>query len=83
MRKVVSPSMAQGAEMNESCIGADPAKQHFCQGWLQVFKNYTLSLDCTGFGGAETNCWDVIDAIQIHAYARTAVSDDDVFSTTI
>eukprot|EP01048_Picozoa_sp_COSAG05_P001963 COSAG05_NODE_73_length_21807_cov_283.593698_2_plen_68_part_00 len=66
--------MAQGAYLdpNASCIGADPAKQHFCQGWLQVFKNYTLTLPCTDFQGKRTNCWDVIDAIQIHAYVSPA-----------
>ena len=36
------------------------------------FKNYTRSLPCVSFSGQQTNCWDVIDAIQIHAYARTA-----------
>eukprot|EP01047_Picozoa_sp_COSAG01_P071622 COSAG01_NODE_11168_length_1991_cov_1.832452_2_plen_406_part_00 len=74
VQRLVSPSMAQGAQVNTtaSCIGADPAKMHFCHGWLQVFKNYTLGLNCTDFQGRATNCWDVIDAIQIHAYARTA-----------
>ena len=74
MQHVVSPSMAQGAylDSNASCIGADPTQMHFCQGWLQVFKNHTLTLPCTDFQGRQTNCWDVIDHIQIHAYARTA-----------
>lgn len=75
IQNVVSPSMAQGAYVNESrsCVGANPGPDFaYCQGWLSVFKNYTLKLDCVDFQGEHTNCWDVIDNIQIHAYARTA-----------
>merc|ERR1719476_195303 len=31
-------------------------------------------MQCTDLSGQTTNCWDVIDSIQIHAYARTAQS---------
>ena len=75
MQKVVSPSMAQGAYANNSrsCVGAVPGPEFaYCPGWLSVFKNYTLQLDCVDFKGQHTNCWDIIDNIQIHAYARTA-----------
>mmetsp|Transcript_5820 Transcript_5820/g.12487 ORF Transcript_5820/g.12487 Transcript_5820/m.12487 type:complete len:362 (+) Transcript_5820:68-1153(+) len=74
-RQVVSPSMAQVAEPGASCIGVDPSvadNPKYCYGWLKAFKTATLALDCTDFQGKTTNCWDVIDAIQIHAYARTA-----------
>eukprot|EP01065_Artemidia_motanka_P043638 TRINITY_DN6082_c0_g1_i1.p2 TRINITY_DN6082_c0_g1~~TRINITY_DN6082_c0_g1_i1.p2 ORF type:complete len:351 (+),score=91.50 TRINITY_DN6082_c0_g1_i1:51-1103(+) len=72
-RKVVSPSMAMGAVSDgHTCVGVDPSKPgaiKHCNGWLAVFKNYTLSKDCVDFSGQSVNCWDVIDAIQIHAYA--------------
>ena len=67
--------MAQVAEPGASCIGVDPSgadNPKYCYGWLKAFKTATLALDCTDFEGKATNCWDVIDAIQIHAYARTA-----------
>lgn len=75
VQKVVSPSMAQGAYANDSrnCVGANPGPEFaYCPGWLSIFKNYTLQLDCVDFKGQHTNCWDIIDNIQIHAYARTA-----------
>ena len=43
-----------------------------CNGWMKSFKNYTSTLPCVNFRGEHVSCWDVIDAIQIHAYARTA-----------
>ena len=43
-----------------------------CSGWLQLFKVAALKLPCIDFRGADTNCWDVIDAIQVHAYAKDA-----------
>jgi len=33
-----------------------------------------LAQPCTTFGGAATNCWDVIDVISVHSYAN-AVAD--------
>jgi hypothetical protein len=39
---------------------------------MKSFKNYTSTLPCVNFRGEHVSCWDVIDAIQIHAYARTA-----------
>lgn len=74
--KIVSPSMAQDAPPGEvSCMGVDPEQPgsiKFCHGWLKVFKEHTTQLQCTKFDGSTTNCWDIIDVIQIHAYARTA-----------
>jgi len=73
--KIVSPSMAQDAFLADSCIGVDPADSgsiKYCHGWMQVFKENTLKLSCTAFDGTVTNCWDVIDSIQIHAYAHNA-----------
>jgi len=64
--KIVSPSMAQGAGPGPNCIGVDPSLAgniKVCQGWLKVFKQYTLQLQCTSLTGAQTNCWDVIDSI--------------------
>lgn len=72
--KLVSPSMAQSATKNGTC-GQDPSvpgNTHYCPGWLSMFKTLTLTLDCTSLTGASTNCWDAIDVIQIHAYAKTA-----------
>lgn len=74
--KIVSPSMAMAAEEdNNTCFGVDPSQlgaiKH-CNGWMKHFKNYTSALSCVNFNGERSNCWDVIDSIQIHAYARTA-----------
>merc|ERR1712048_1384072 len=30
-----------------------------------------LNLKCNGFDGKQTNCWDIIEAVPIHCYART------------
>jgi len=73
--KIVSPSMAQAAGPGPTCIGVDPSQPgniKVCQGWLEVFKTFALQLDCTDFAGRQTNCWDVIDSIQVHAYAKRA-----------
>jgi len=73
-RTVVSPSMAQWASGDgNACVGVDPSKDgalKHCPGWLAAFKNFSLGKTCKDFSGQETNCWDVIDVIQIHAYAR-------------
>ena len=38
-----------------------------------MFKNFTLKLPCQDMAtGKTTNCWDAMDAINIHAYSRTA-----------
>jgi len=73
--KILSPSMAGNARGEHSCIGVDPALPNnikICHGWLAEFKKHTLNMPCRELSGAMTNCWDVIDTIQIHAYARTA-----------
>ena len=68
--------MAMGARPdNNTCFGVDPSASgaiKHCNGWMYSFKNFTSTLPCVDFAGEKTNCWDVIDAIQIHAYARTA-----------
>lgn len=76
LHKIVSPSMANGAKTaaGVTCT-LDPAKPgnaKRCEGWLKLFKAAALELPCTRFDGTATNCWDVIDALQIHAYATTA-----------
>jgi hypothetical protein len=43
-----------------------------CPGWLAAFKQFTLELECTTLDGTATNCWDAIESIQIHAYAKSA-----------
>lgn len=73
--RIVSPAMAGDAKGEASCIGVDPsqkASMKICHGWLQEFKRHALAMQCTDFYGRVTNCWDVLDAIQIHAYSRTA-----------
>mmetsp|Transcript_52334 Transcript_52334/g.162404 ORF Transcript_52334/g.162404 Transcript_52334/m.162404 type:complete len:383 (-) Transcript_52334:105-1253(-) len=73
--KIVSPSMAGNARGGHSCLGVDPARPGsitICHGWLAEFKKHTLRMPCRDFSGTATNCWDVIDSIQIHAYARSA-----------
>lgn len=74
--RLVSPSMANGAKAtNGSCVGVDPSlpgNPKDCQGWLSQFKAFALQLQCTDYSGKSTNCWDVLDAIQIHAYSHYA-----------
>lgn len=76
LKKIVSPSMANGAKpaAGVDCTSdpAAPGANKRCEGWMSMFKTATLQLPCTRFDGSATNCWDVIDAIQIHAYAKTA-----------
>jgi len=45
--------------------GTAPGKGHmlFCPGWLKCFKESVSKLQC-----GTTNCWDVIDILQFHAY---------------
>ena len=74
--RIVSPAMAGNAtaEPGVDC-SADPAvagNSHFCAGWLGKFKTHALGLTCADLEGRQSNCWDVIDSIQIHAYAKTA-----------
>jgi len=40
---------------------------------MQGFKRTLLTLQCNGFDGKSKNCWDTIEAIPIHCYARTGV----------
>lgn len=75
--RILSPSMAGKAAGTQSCIGVDPSLPgtiKICNGWLQEFKRFTLEKQCTDLAGQVTNCWDVIDHIQIHGYALTADS---------
>ena len=74
--RIVSPAMAQGAEKIDGVdCTADPSilgNSHFCHGWLSMFKEFALQMPCSDFSGQVSNCWDVIDSIQIHAYTKTA-----------
>ena len=83
-RRIVSPAMAYfarpDADASHSCVGVDPAKQrppggYYCKGWLHAFKQAALAQPCTTFGGAATNCWDVIGVISMHSYANSV---DDI-----
>mmetsp|Transcript_3473 Transcript_3473/g.10084 ORF Transcript_3473/g.10084 Transcript_3473/m.10084 type:complete len:361 (-) Transcript_3473:186-1268(-) len=75
--QIISPSMADAepgdiASTGESAsCNASPQtpQQHmpWCPGWLKCFRDSVIQLDC-----GETNCWDVIDVLQFHAYAYTA-----------
>lgn len=71
IRRIVSPAMANGAVVDKGVdCSKDPAvgsNPHRCNGWLSMFKTAALALRCTDFDGTNTNCWDVIDVIQIHA----------------
>eukprot|EP00931_Biecheleriopsis_adriatica_P052589 TRINITY_DN30620_c0_g1_i1.p1 TRINITY_DN30620_c0_g1~~TRINITY_DN30620_c0_g1_i1.p1 ORF type:complete len:500 (-),score=110.33 TRINITY_DN30620_c0_g1_i1:70-1344(-) len=74
VRKLAAPAMAQAAAPVDDCT-TDPAQPEalkYCRGWMQVFKAKTLTLECNKIGGGVDNCWDIIEAIPIHAYARTA-----------
>jgi Glycosyl hydrolase catalytic core len=73
--QLISPSMAMDAFQQWNCIGVDPSQPgavKTCPGWLQMFKTAMLQLTCTDFDGSVNNCWDVLDGIQIHAYAKYA-----------
>jgi len=71
---VVSPAMADPSGSASS--GAYEACNHaaqvpgnymaYCPGWLKCFKENVKRLQC-----GDTNCWDVIDVIQFHAYVYT------------
>jgi len=81
MPKIVSPSMAgpaKGGDALQKCLlvtNASVAAQGEkiisdignCDGWLTEFKKATLAMHC-----GSTNCWDIIDHIQIHCYAYKA-----------
>lgn len=77
MPQIVSPSMAgpiNGGDKLQECLSvtntSDPdliSTIGNCNGWLGAFKNATLQMTC-----GSTNCWDVIDHIQIHCYTHTA-----------
>ena len=75
-RRIVSPAMANGATPAPGIdCSLDPAiapNPKRCEGWLSMFKAAALKLDCTRFNGSRTNCWDVIDALQIHSYTKKA-----------
>jgi len=74
LRKLAAPSMAQAPQPVDDC-SLDPALPNatkYCRGWLQAFKAKSLKLRCTGLDGKSTNCWDVVEALPIHAYGRTA-----------
>jgi hypothetical protein len=76
LKRIISPSMANGAKpqagIDCTLDPAAPGNPKRCEGWLSLFKEAALKLDCARFDGTRTNCWDVIDAIQIHSYAKTA-----------
>lgn len=74
VRRIVSPAMSNGAApvMGVDCtldpsVAGHPKR---CEGWLALFKIAALQLSCTRFDGSPTNCWDAIDAIQVHAYTK-------------
>ena len=71
-RRLISPSMAQGAEPTLGpCVGVDPSvpgAQKICPGWLAEFKKELLALTCPTWDGGSSNCWDVIDVLSVHAY---------------
>ena len=59
----------------KSCLKPvqNPPNHHCTSTWRpQNVLAASLRLECTGFDGKATNCWDVIGALQIHAYAKTA-----------
>eukprot|EP00420_Gonyaulax_spinifera_P015633 CAMPEP_0197905306 /NCGR_PEP_ID=MMETSP1439-20131203/60043_1 /TAXON_ID=66791 /ORGANISM="Gonyaulax spinifera, Strain CCMP409" /LENGTH=354 /DNA_ID=CAMNT_0043526577 /DNA_START=54 /DNA_END=1118 /DNA_ORIENTATION=- len=72
---VVSPAMAdpEGPASAGSFAGCNESPQTrenhmaWCAGWLKCFKESVIKLRC-----GETNCWDVIDVLQFHAYVYTA-----------
>lgn len=74
-RRLVSPSMANGATPTAGvdCTKdpADAQNPSRCEGWLRLFKTAALKLACTGFDGRQTNCWDVIGALQVRARPLT------------
>lgn len=74
LSRLAAPSMAQAATPIDDCSGdpALPSNLKFCRGWLQVFKAKTLTLECKSLKGRRSNCWDVIEALPIHAYSRNA-----------
>ena len=76
LRRIVSPSMANDAAPTpgvdctlDPASAANPSR---CEGWLSLFKKEALKQSCVGFDGKKTNCWDVIEVLQIHAYAHAA-----------
>jgi len=81
VRRIVSPSMANDAKPKPGVMctqdPANAANPKRCEGWLSLFKAEALQQSCVGFDGRTTNCWDVIEVIQIHAYALKA---EDVFT---
>lgn len=72
VRRIVSPAMAGDAapEPGIDCSAdpAGPGNPHFCHGWLSMLKQHALNMSCQTFSGKTTNCWDVVDALSIHAY---------------
>mmetsp|Transcript_59943 Transcript_59943/g.140238 ORF Transcript_59943/g.140238 Transcript_59943/m.140238 type:complete len:473 (-) Transcript_59943:2-1420(-) len=74
VRKIAAPAMAQAAQPEDDC-SRDPVLPNatkYCRGWLKAFKAKALTLQCTSLQGRLTNCWDVIEALPIHAYGRSA-----------
>jgi len=75
--QVFSPSMADADPEHGASAGpfADcnqspqtPGEHMpFCPGWLKCFKENVKQKSC-----GETDCWEVIDVLQFHAYAYTA-----------
>jgi len=64
------PGLVASAGEYQSCNGSPQTPDNFlpfCPGWLKCFKESAIKLSC-----GETNCWDVIDVLQFHAYAYTA-----------
>ncbi|CAE7582387.1 SLC8A1, partial [Symbiodinium pilosum] len=80
VRKIAAPAMAQAALPQDDC-SKDPALPNatkFCRGWLKAFKAKALTLQCTSLVGKATNCWDVIEALPIHAYGRCLGSAQEI-----
>lgn len=63
-RRIISPAMANGALPTPGIdCTLDPAaapNPKRCEGWLSMFRDAALALQCTRFDGRSTNCWDVI-----------------------
>mmetsp|Transcript_39137 Transcript_39137/g.113072 ORF Transcript_39137/g.113072 Transcript_39137/m.113072 type:complete len:259 (+) Transcript_39137:154-930(+) len=75
--RVLAPAMADADPLHRASAGeyascmASPqtpqAHMAYCPGWLRCFKDTVIELPC-----GDTNCWDIIDALQFHAYAHDA-----------
>mmetsp|Transcript_37986 Transcript_37986/g.121076 ORF Transcript_37986/g.121076 Transcript_37986/m.121076 type:complete len:370 (+) Transcript_37986:57-1166(+) len=75
---VVSPAMADAdpagtasaGDYSQCNISPQTNENHlpYCGGWLKCFKESVSRFQC----GENTNCWEVIDVLQFHAYEYTS-----------